>query len=296
MGPEPDSSMSSSSLKITKLPKLRDDGANWGTYKDLVMNVLVAKGLRRHVVGTARAPPELTERDGEFFLPNRIAPLQKQAQVRQIIYETVSEATIFENKGEMVQMDTLTRLQTMRCLADDVVVKHITEMQRLKEAPDSMGAPITDHAFSAYVKASLPDKFRPLLSTIAATSRLTGRTLSSDMLIQEIYETADESTVQANVDAATEQTAMAASSGKGKGRGAREGKKDVKCDNCDRPGHTKRDCWSKGGGKEGQSPWKKGKKKEKASDSANSAAKDDSDSDYNVAASSIITGDIDDEP
>ncbi|KAJ7318789.1 hypothetical protein DFH08DRAFT_714517, partial [Mycena albidolilacea] len=140
MGPESDHSMSSSSLKITKLPKLKDDGSNWGTYKDLIMNALIAKGLRRHVVGTARAPPDLTERDGEFFLPNRLAPLsdteleeredkldeylQKQAQVRQIIYETVSEATfmriksqptaqrmlaaltsIFENKGEMVQMD-----------------------------------------------------------------------------------------------------------------------------------------------------------------------------------------------
>ncbi|KAF8186555.1 hypothetical protein K438DRAFT_1596392, partial [Mycena galopus ATCC 62051] len=205
MGPEPDSSMSSSSLKITKLPKLRDDGANWGTYKDLVMNALVAKGLRRHVVGTARAPPELTERDGEFFLPNRIAPmsdtelaehedkldeyLQKQAQVRQIIYETVSEATfmriknqstvklmlaaltsIFENKGEMVQMDTLTRLQTMRCLADDDVVKHITEMQRLKEALDSMGAPITDHAFSAYaLSAATTSSKKDILVDAGAT-------------------------------------------------------------------------------------------------------------------------------
>ncbi|KAF7349135.1 Retrovirus-related Pol polyprotein from transposon TNT 1-94 [Mycena venus] len=101
MGPEPNHSMSSSSLKLTKLPKLRDDGSNWGTYKDLVWNALIAKGLRRHVVGTARAPPELESRDGEFFLPPRLAPLseaeleehedkvdeylQKQAQVRQVI-------------------------------------------------------------------------------------------------------------------------------------------------------------------------------------------------------------------
>ncbi|KAJ6610758.1 hypothetical protein B0H10DRAFT_1811055, partial [Mycena sp. CBHHK59/15] len=143
-------------------------------YKDLVMNAIVAKGLRRHATGTAKAPPELIERDGEYYLPNRLAPLsdaelekheskvdeylQKQAQVRQIIYETVSEATfmrikwqptaqrmlqqlvnIFEGKGEMVQMDTLTRLQNLRCSEDGDVVKHITEMQRLKEALDSMG-------------------------------------------------------------------------------------------------------------------------------------------------------------
>jgi len=129
----------------------------------------------------------------------------------------------------------------MRCLDDDDVVKHITEMQRLKEALDAMSAPITDHAFSAYIKASLPEKFRPLLQTIATTTRFSGRAISSDTLIQEVYKAADENSVHANVDSATEQTAMAASEGKGRG-GGRGGK--AKCDNCDRTGHLKRDCWS----------------------------------------------------
>ncbi|KAF8125390.1 hypothetical protein K438DRAFT_1648671, partial [Mycena galopus ATCC 62051] len=139
MGPDATSS-SSSLLKVTRLPKLKDDGSNWGNYKEMVFNAITAKSLRRHGLGTAKAPAELILRDGEYFLPNRIAPLsndeleahetkydeylQKQAQVRQIIYETVSEATfmriksrataalmlselisIYENKGEMVQMD-----------------------------------------------------------------------------------------------------------------------------------------------------------------------------------------------
>jgi hypothetical protein len=55
----------------------------------------------------------------------------------------------------------------MCCLHDDDMVKHITEMQRLKEALDSMGTPLDDAQFTAYIKASLPDKFRPLLTTIA---------------------------------------------------------------------------------------------------------------------------------
>ncbi|KAJ7193505.1 hypothetical protein GGX14DRAFT_588402, partial [Mycena pura] len=200
---------STSLLKITQLPKLKDDGSNWGTYKDRLLNAIVAKGLRRHAHGTAKAPPDLISRDGEFFFQGRIAPLsdteleehedkldeylQKQAQVRQIIYETVSEATfmriksqpnaermlaqlfgIYENKGEMVQMDTLTRLRSMRCLDDDDVIKHITEMQRLKEALDTMGAPLADAQFAAYIKASLPEKFRPLLATIATATRLAG--------------------------------------------------------------------------------------------------------------------------
>ena len=37
------------------------------------------------------------------------------------------------------------------------------------------------------------------------------------------------------------------------------------CHNCHKPGHNSRDCWSKGGGKEGQGPWQnKGKKLETA--------------------------------
>ncbi|KAJ7477405.1 hypothetical protein FB451DRAFT_1172961 [Mycena latifolia] len=209
--------MSSSSLKITKLSKLKDDGSNWGTFKDLVMNALMAKGLRRHVFET-----ELEEHENKLD-----DYLQKQVQVRQVIYETAQRmlqqlVSIYENKGEMVQIDTVTRLRTMRCLDHDDV-------------------------------ASLPEKFRPLLTTIATASRLAGPPISSAMLIQEIYEMADKNTVHANIDDA-EQTAMAASSGRGRARATREGKKDVKCENCDRTGHSKRDCWSKGGGKEGQAP------------------------------------------
>ncbi|KAJ6524325.1 hypothetical protein B0H19DRAFT_972187, partial [Mycena capillaripes] len=182
MGPGTDSMSSTSQLKITSLPRLKDDGSNWINYRDLAMNTLFAKGLRRHA---------LVGRDGAFYLPGRLAPLsddeleehetkvdeylQKQAQVREVIYQTVSEATfmriknaptahlmlqqlaaIFEGKGEMVQIDTLTRLQSLRCPEDGDVILHITEMKRLKEAFDSMSAPIADAQFSAYIKASLP--------------------------------------------------------------------------------------------------------------------------------------------
>jgi len=40
----------------------------------------------------------------------------------------------------------------------------------------------------------------------------------------------------------------------------------IKCDNCERTGHTKTRCWAKGGGQEGQYPeWYKGKKDPKTS-------------------------------
>lgn len=65
-------------------------------------------------------------------------------------------------------------------------------------------------------------------------------------------------------------TALAAHTKKGGKKQARKGKKpakseeiesesNVKCGNCKKDGHTKSDCWSKGGGKEGQGPRQKKK-------------------------------------
>jgi Zinc knuckle len=50
--------------------------------------------------------------------------------------------------------------------------------------------------------------------------------------------------------------------GKSKEKRKEKGQSDVTCKNCNRPGHVKPDCWSKGGGKEGQGPRQKKKTKE----------------------------------
>ena len=47
------SSSDSTSLSV---PKLRDDGSNWSDYQPRVRRALGAKGLWRHVEGTAIAP------------------------------------------------------------------------------------------------------------------------------------------------------------------------------------------------------------------------------------------------
>ncbi|KIM92082.1 hypothetical protein PILCRDRAFT_203 [Piloderma croceum F 1598] len=71
------------------------------------------------------------------------------------------------------------------------------------------------------------------------------------------------------------ESALAAHGKKGKKGKGGQGKKPEKsesdelCDNCNRPGHTKPNCWSKGGGKEGQGPrQKKSKKGEKKDETA----------------------------
>ena len=45
--------------------------------------------------------------------------------------------------------------------------------------------------------------------------------------------------------------------GKAKGKKRDNSQSDITCENCDKLGHAKPDCYFKGGGKEGQAPWQK---------------------------------------
>ena len=120
MGPDV-TTMSSSNIKVINLPRLTKDGSNWVTYKERITNNLTSKGLMHHVKGLARQPATLKERDGAYFRPKSSEPLSekeldeyymemdayetKQAQVREIIYETVSKSVFLEVKNEVTAAD-----------------------------------------------------------------------------------------------------------------------------------------------------------------------------------------------
>ena len=303
MGPGSSSNMSN--VKVTNLPKLSEDGSNWVTYKERILNNLTSKGLTRHVRGSARKPVPIVERDGSFYRLNELSPLsdedlemledaidtydQKEAQVREIIYETVSKSVfleiknetsaynvwtklvaIHEEKGTMTYTDTLTKLSSARYADGKNMRSHITYMKELQERLAEMGNPINDDQFSAYIRASLTPDYRPLMTSIMASSRASGKSLSVHDLIMFIYEEADNKAVEKNVDEAKDNSAMAANREKGKGKC----KSDQKCTNCKKKGHTRENCFAKGGGKESEAPdwWKKKFGKDESKSTAANAA------------------------
>ena len=81
------------------------------------------------------------------------------------------------------------------------------------------------------------------------------------------------------------ESALSAHPKKGKGKSGNKKKhdkssktdSDENCENCRRPGHKKPDCWSKGGGKEGQGPKQKKAKKEAKTESAVLAVSEEKD-------------------
>ncbi len=111
-----DMSSSTSTIKLLNLPRLKDDGMNYILYKEQIPNVATSKGLRQVLYGTAKKPVEMTEINGDYYLPGSLAPLsdgevekqltlqdaydQKEAQVHEMMYETISTLTFMQIKNE----------------------------------------------------------------------------------------------------------------------------------------------------------------------------------------------------
>ena len=91
--------------------------------------------------------------------------------------------------------------------------------------------------------------------------------MKADDLITFFVEEAQHHVISAQCTKNAESALAAQEKKPRKGKGKREkSKSSVTCENCGRARHTIPDCWSKGGGKEGQGPrQKKSKKGEKRS-------------------------------
>lgn len=78
MGPETtmisQTSSTNSDSTLLAVPKLRDDGSNWSDYYPRIENAMGAKGLWRHVLGTAIAPVPYVVSEGKPMLPDGKTP------------------------------------------------------------------------------------------------------------------------------------------------------------------------------------------------------------------------------
>ncbi|KAJ7738875.1 hypothetical protein DFH07DRAFT_752395 [Mycena maculata] len=135
--------------KKRTLPILQDDSSSWVYYSEVLLTHAKSKGLHRHLAGTARKPPEivkdvvgdwyiegtnipLTDDEVEAHLKKRDDYEMKESKLRDLIYQTVSPTRfsqikdeplahrvweklveLNENRGDMMQVSTLTQLQQM---------------------------------------------------------------------------------------------------------------------------------------------------------------------------------------
>lgn len=306
MGPDESYTMSSSTVKVVQREKLKADKSNWTVFRTRTVNYATAKGLRRTMNGTARKPTPLVERNGSLYLgAQSLTPLtdaeieehdtkvdeyeQKEAQFREIIYETVSK-TVFQqiekeptaaavwnklvelndNQGDLVIADYMTRLQLMRYNEEDSIEDHTTTMVALRNQLADMGMAITEASFCAYIRTSLShiEAFQSIFSSIDVIQMTQGgHKLDSAQLIVQIHAKAKSDEVANNSRKLVEAAAMLSSKSsskdkpkdaKGKSKAGGKPKTKKHCTNCDLDGHIAKDCFAEGGGKADSAPdwWK----------------------------------------
>jgi gag-polypeptide of LTR copia-type/GAG-pre-integrase domain len=194
-------------------------------------------------------------------------------------------------KSTLFILDAEDQLSSMRLADNEDSKTHLSEMKQhfqlmlqRQENLLKMGSTLSDTRFNTIIMTSLPESYRPTLQTITAAekasalvdpsseSKTSSKKMKAADLIAFLIEEAqhrvinDERTKNSELAlAALAKKAGKKKSARGKGKDKAKGANaDVTCDNCNKPGHKSADCWSKGGGKEGQGPKQKKKKSDKS--------------------------------
>ncbi|KAK0421484.1 hypothetical protein EV421DRAFT_1884193 [Armillaria borealis] len=282
---------------FAKLPAYKADGMNWIFFRDRFLFAVDAAGLSDHfedvVTATEPTAPAVvdpknptadeTKAINEYTKKRRIWK-SEQAVIKQGIASVISDSLFLKVKGEATAKAMWEKVKSEYEKKSKMVTTHLTKLQSIREDLITMGADPGDDNFVAIVLGSLPASFETYLSALTGTSTLLGKALDPDMVLQGINDEADRRKVR--------------SAGKGEKESAfysgNSGKKSRKS------GHMARDCWAKGGGKEGQGPRKghgqaNSAKADKEFDAAWFAEEEDDEEDFSDLPSLQDVSDSEDE-
>jgi gag-polypeptide of LTR copia-type len=254
-------------IQNSKITQLAADGSNWENYRDRMVLIIKSHKWKDHLTNdslTKRyidggtiggvAPLERWE-DDEAALMNLIVSLIPNSAFNRIkdksnakeAWEALKD--LHEKQLLMVAIELRWCIGNIRCTDDENLQTHFEKLQEMKEKLASLGSNISDLEFAYILLRSLPPSYQGIISAINTSTDFAKVTIVPANMIRlalDEYNRLEGDKPQQDAD-----EAFATSSQGRKGRGNR---RDIECYNCKKRGHTKAECWAKGGGQEGQWP------------------------------------------
>ncbi|KAF7334226.1 Transcription factor [Mycena sanguinolenta] len=269
-----------------RLPTLGPRGENFVTWKTQLKSQITGMGKARYINGRATEPVQPILADGadaaardahKKALAKYDEDLDEweknNEKIRTILFQSIHEThkvriadhtsaleswnmlcKLYQHQGELHAQSLVDRMHLLKCPETERDPRPTLDQLDLLIADHaSAGGILDDSTKKNIVLHLLPSSWRENVRTILANAESMRQLAlqlnptgvpplyTADMLIEAIRSIARD-------DAAIHGTA--APSG---GAALVAGPNDI-CDNCGQKGHWKRDCWSKGGGKEGQRP------------------------------------------
>ena len=235
--------------------------------RDLELEDLIVKGIPepkevgRPTTAEAKVIAEMTKKDAKAR--TRIELAVGDSEMIHLLGATTAKAmwdqlrTVKETQGRLGILSA--RRTLFRYSADESafdMASHITKLRRMQEELHLMGSVVPDDDFAMILLTSLPEAWDNYTSGYLG-SQGNAPTVNSSELIAVLLD--------------EDRRKKGRSGDGGSGNIVMQVKETRECHNCKKKGHLAKDCWAKGGGKEGQGPKKKKGKGDRANQAQESA-------------------------
>jgi hypothetical protein len=265
---------------------------NWMPWKRRMQAVLRDLGLEKYVAKDAKIPesadpqrPTTEEKEaarkwveGNAKVQTRIELAISDPEMIHIsgamsVWEMWDQLTMVkESKGKLGVLATRRTLYRMTADEGFDMVEHISKLRKLQEELHLMENKVEDEDFVMILITSLPESWDNYTSSYLASSG-NKPTLKSHELVAVLLE--EFRRRQGRTGETSGGISMQVKGHKGGKFSTRSsGNSEKECFNCHKKGHISKECWAKGGGREGQGPkGRKGPNREQRSNQAQESIK-----------------------